>query len=184
MPRHRGSPPQSALLDGGRSRRYGRMQRNLGSCALQLEIGAGRSRPLRTLVAPHSSNPLRRRDEVVPVASSPITVPRRHGRIARHAPRALPSRSIQPREATRAALEPRVSDRALGVACLVACPAISGLFLGLIAVVGAYPTGGGHAVALGSLVGAVAFVANMVAICLTASATRVRAGRRARAGLR
>jgi hypothetical protein len=87
-------------------------------------------------------------------------------------------------EDARTVLESRAHDRALGLACLIACPAISGLFLGLIAVVGAYPNGGGHAVALGSLVGGIAFVANVMAICLAAAAARGHAGRRARIGLR
>ena len=60
-------------------------------------------------------------------------------------------------------------DRALGVACLIACPAISGLFLGLVDILYAYPAGSSHALALGSAVGGIAFVANALAICLTAS---------------
>ena len=115
------------------------------------------------------------------MASLPITFPRRHRTIARHAPRTLP---IESGQEARAAIESRGYDRVLGVACLVAFPAITGLFLGLVAIVAAYPTDGGHAVALGSLVGAIAFTANLVAICLTASGARVHAGRRARMRLR
>jgi hypothetical protein len=110
------------------------------------------------------------------VASLSITFPRRHRTIARRALRAWP---IESGQEARATLESRGYDRVLGVACLVACPAISGLFLGLVAIVGAYPTDGGHAVALGSLVGGIAFAANLVAICLIAVAARVHAGRRA-----
>jgi hypothetical protein len=67
-----------------------------------------------------------------------------------------------------------------GVACLVACPTISGLVLGLIAMAFSYPTGAGHAFAVGSLVGGTTFVANALAICLTACTVRAHAIREAR----
>jgi hypothetical protein len=72
-------------------------------------------------------------------------------------------------EQARPALARSRQDRALGAACLIACPAISGLFLGLVAILYAYPAGSSHALALGSAVGGIAFVANALAICLTAS---------------
>jgi len=65
-------------------------------------------------------------------------------------------------------MESSRSDRAVGVACLIGCPAISGLFLGLVAIVCAYPSGGSHTVVLGAVVAVVAFAANTIAICLTA----------------
>ena len=114
------------------------------------------------------------------MASVPITAPR-HGAIARSAPKALPIRSG---EDARAPIQSSRQDRALGVACLVACPAISGLFLGLVALVYAYPSDDGHAVVLGSLVGAITFAANALAIRLTASTVHGRAVRRARRAAR
>ena len=72
------------------------------------------------------------------------------------------------REGTRAPLASSRHDRILGLACLIACPAISGLFIGLVATVCTYPTRGGQALVFGSLVGALAFAANATAIYLTA----------------
>ncbi|MDQ1465928.1 MAG: hypothetical protein QOH10_343 [Actinomycetota bacterium] len=73
---------------------------------------------------------------------------------------------------------PRASnDRLLGAACLVACPAVSGVFLALIAAVCVYPTEGGHTFAVSALVGVSGFAVNALAICVTAVAhahTRVR----------
>ena len=60
-------------------------------------------------------------------------------------------------------------DRALGAACLIVSPAISGLFLGLVATACTYPTRGSNAFGFGSLVGAIAFAANLVAIYVVAS---------------
>ena len=111
------------------------------------------------------------------MTSLPITVPRRHCSIVRSVLQALPTRS---REDTRASIDSSRHDRALGVACLIACPAISGLFLGLVALVCVSPTRGGHAFVFGSLVGAVAFAANAMVICLTASTIHGHAVRRAR----
>lgn len=70
-------------------------------------------------------------------------------------------------------------DRFLGLACLVVCPAITGLFVGLIAVVSASPTGGVHAISVGARVGGVAFVVNALAICFTATAIHASAIHRA-----
>ena len=140
------------------------------------------SRPLRTLVAPHYIESVStERWRWSPVASFPIPAPRRHGAIARSAPKALPIRSG---EDARAPIASSRHDRALGVACLVACPAISGLFLGLVALVYAYPSDGGHALVLGSLVGAITFAANALAICVTASTVHVHAVRRVRRAAR
>jgi len=77
-------------------------------------------------------------------------------------------------------LESSRNDRALGIACLIGCPAISGLFLGLVAVVCAYPAGGGHTVVVGAVVAVVTCAANAIAICLTASGIHRNAVRRAR----
>jgi hypothetical protein len=74
----------------------------------------------------------------------------------------------------------RGHDRTLGVACLIACPAITGLFLGLVAIVCASPAADGNAVALGIRVGAIAFAVNAIAICFTACAQHLHAGHRAR----
>ncbi len=68
-------------------------------------------------------------------------------------------------------------DRLLGAACLVACPAISGVFLGLVAALCVSP--GGHAIAIGVLVGAGGFAANALAIGLTAFAVEHHARHRA-----
>lgn len=70
-------------------------------------------------------------------------------------------------------------DRFLGLACLVVCPAITGVFVGLIAIVSASPAGGVHAISVGARVGGVAFAANALAICLTAAAIPASAVRRA-----
>src|SRR2546423_1156525 len=70
-------------------------------------------------------------------------------------------------------------DRLLGVLCLVGCPMISGVFLGVVAVLCAYPAGRDHAIKIGIIVGACGFVANAVAIGLTAVAAEGRAQRRA-----
>ena len=70
-------------------------------------------------------------------------------------------------------------DRYLGLACLIACPAITGLFVGLIAIVSASPTGGVHAISVGARVGAAAFAVNALAICFTAAAIHASALRRA-----
>ena len=75
-------------------------------------------------------------------------------------------------------------DRALGVACLIGCPLMSGLFLGLVAVVCVSPAGGGDVFRLGALVGIVAFTANAFAICLTASTIHHNAVGRARGAAR
>ena len=64
----------------------------------------------------------------------------------------------------------RANDRLLGAAYLVACPAISGVFLALIAVVCMYPTDGGHTFAVSALVGVSGFAVNGLAICITAVA--------------
>ena len=90
--------------------------------------------------------------------------------------------SVPPRsdEDARTPITSSRHDRALGVACLVACPTISGLVLGLIAMVFSYPTGAGHAFAVGSLVGGTTFAANALAICLTACTVRAHAIREAR----
>ena len=69
-------------------------------------------------------------------------------------------------------------DRALGTVCLVGCPAISGLFLGLVAALCTLAAGGGRAIVIGSLVAGIAFAANTLAICLTASAAPSHAVRR------
>jgi hypothetical protein len=106
------------------------------------------------------------------VTSVPMTVPRRHRTVARSAVKARPIRS---REEARAAIGSSRHDRTLGVACLIACPAISGLFVGFVALLCVYPTRGGHAFVVGSLVGAVAFAANAIAICLTASSVHLHA---------
>jgi hypothetical protein len=111
------------------------------------------------------------------VASFPITAPQRRRGIVRYAQRPFP---ISSGTDARAAIGSRRQDRALGVACLIACPAISGLFLGLVAVVCAYPTHGGNAVTLGSLVGGITFAANALAICLTACIVHIHATRRTR----
>jgi hypothetical protein len=71
-------------------------------------------------------------------------------------------------------------DRLIGAICVVVCPAISGVFLGLVAVLCVYPSGGDHAIKVGALVGCVALVANAFAICLTAATTESHAHRRAR----
>jgi hypothetical protein len=76
--------------------------------------------------------------------------------------------------------EPSAHDRALGVACLVVCPAISGVVFGLVATAATYASGHGDAVAVGALVGFVMFVANAFAICLTASSAYLRSVRRMR----
>ena len=75
-------------------------------------------------------------------------------------------------------------DRAVGVACLVVCPAISGLFVGVVAIVCVSATGAGTALRLGSIVGVATFVANTLAICLTASTVHARALHRARRAAR
>jgi hypothetical protein len=75
-------------------------------------------------------------------------------------------------------------DRVLGIACLVLCPALTGLFLGLVAIVCAYPNNGGHAVALGTAVAVVAFAVNALAICVTATALHLQATRRDRQAVR
>ena len=90
----------------------------------------------------------------VSVASFPVEISRSHGTIAS-------SRR----------------DRALGAVCLVGCPAISGLFLGLVAVLCTHATGGGRAIFIGSVVAGIAFAANALAICLTASAAHSHAVR-------
>jgi hypothetical protein len=59
-------------------------------------------------------------------------------------------------------------DHAVGLACLIACPAISGLFVGVVAAAIASASGLGNAVASGLLVAAIVFVANACAICLAA----------------
>jgi hypothetical protein len=74
---------------------------------------------------------------------------------------------------------PGQNDRLLGVVCLIACPAISGVFLGVIAALCAYPADSDHAITIGAVVGACAFAANAIAICLTAVAAEGRAQRRA-----
>jgi hypothetical protein len=74
---------------------------------------------------------------------------------------------------------PGEHDRLLGVVCLIACPTISGLFLGFVAGLCAFPVAGAHAITIGAIVGACAFTANAVAICLTAVAAEGRARRRA-----
>jgi hypothetical protein len=78
-------------------------------------------------------------------------------------------------EGARSAIESSRREVVLGVVCLVACPLISALFFGLVAMALAYAAGRGSTVALGSIVGGVAFVANALAICLTASFRRFRA---------
>jgi hypothetical protein len=59
-------------------------------------------------------------------------------------------------------------DRAVGLACLIACPAISGLFVGVVAAAIASASGRENAAASGLLVAAIVFVANACAICLAA----------------
>ena len=70
-------------------------------------------------------------------------------------------------------------DRLLGVVCFIGCPLISGVFLGVIGALCAYPAGRDHAIRIGIIVGACGFVANAVAIGLTAVAAEGRAQRRA-----
>jgi hypothetical protein len=72
------------------------------------------------------------------------------------------------------------SDRVLGALCLLVFPMISGAFLGLVAMLCVYPAASGRAIAVGALVGVSGFVANVVAIGLTAVAAEGRARRGAR----
>jgi hypothetical protein len=72
------------------------------------------------------------------------------------------------------------NDRVLGAVCLVVCPMISGAFLGLVATLCMYPTESEHAITIGALVGVSGFVANAIAICLTAVAAEGRAHHHAR----
>jgi hypothetical protein len=71
-------------------------------------------------------------------------------------------------------------DRALGLACVIACPAISGLFFGLVAAAAVLASGRGNAAAIALLVGSIMFVANACAICLTASTAYQHSLQRAR----
>lgn len=74
------------------------------------------------------------------------------------------------------------NDRVLGAVCLVVCPMVSGAFLGLVATLCVYPAVSQHAITIGVLVGVSGFVANAIAICLTAVAAEHHAQRRARDG--
>jgi hypothetical protein len=73
----------------------------------------------------------------------------------------------------------RRHDRMLGAACLIAFPAITGVFLGLVAIVCASPTAG-NAVGLGLRIGFIAFAVNAIAICLAACTQHLHASHRAR----
>jgi len=69
-----------------------------------------------------------------------------------------------------------VRRREIAVRGLVAWPAISGIFLGAVATLCRYPSGGRHAVVLGAFVACAAYAANLLVIYLTV----VVAARRAR----
>jgi hypothetical protein len=71
-------------------------------------------------------------------------------------------------------------DRLVGAVCLVLCPAVSGIFLGLVALLCVYPSDGGHALGVGALVAVGGFAVNAMAICLAAVAAEGHARRRAR----
>jgi hypothetical protein len=75
-------------------------------------------------------------------------------------------------------------DRILGATCLIVCPAISGLFLGFVAVLCTLPLDRGHSIAVGIVVGAITFLVNIAAISLTASTLHAGATRRARRAAR
>jgi hypothetical protein len=69
-----------------------------------------------------------------------------------------------------------VRRRRIAVRGLVACPAISGIFLGLVAILCRYPSGGRDALVLGACVACAACAANMLVIYLTVVAAVRRAG--------
>jgi hypothetical protein len=63
---------------------------------------------------------------------------------------------------------------------LVACSAISGIFLGVVAILCVYPSGDRHALVVGGFVACGAFAANaLVVICVTAVVAEGRVQRRA-----
>jgi hypothetical protein len=64
----------------------------------------------------------------------------------------------------------RRHDRLIRALCLILCPAISGMFLGSVAILCVYPSAADHALEVGALVACAAFLANAFAICLTAAA--------------
>jgi len=61
---------------------------------------------------------------------------------------------------------------------LVVCSAISGVFLGVVAILCVYPSGGRHALVVGGFVACGAFAANALVICLTVVAAEGRVQRR------
>jgi hypothetical protein len=67
---------------------------------------------------------------------------------------------------------------------LVVCSAISGAFLGVIAILCVYPSGGRHALVVGAFVACGAFAANALVICVTAVVAKGRVRRRARRAMR
>jgi hypothetical protein len=62
---------------------------------------------------------------------------------------------------------------------LVVCSAISGVFLGVVAILCVYPSGGRHALVVGAFVACGAFAANTLVVCVTAVVAKGRVQRRA-----
>ena len=78
---------------------------------------------------------------------------------------------------------PRQHDRLVGIACLVLCPLVSGIFFGAVAVVLLSPDGGVNALHVAALAAGLAFAANLIAICAVAAALEHSARHRAQSAV-
>ena len=75
-------------------------------------------------------------------------------------------------------LDARRRGSPVGAPRLVVCSAISGVFLGVVAILCVYPSGGRHALVVGAFVACGAFTANALVVCVTAVVAQGRVQRR------
>src|SRR5471030_1680978 len=71
-------------------------------------------------------------------------------------------------------LDARRRGSPAGAPGLVVCSAISGVFLGVVAILCVYPSGGRHALVVGAFVACGAFATNALVVCVTSFVANVR----------